>query len=130
MRHFSPTTNAGPGGGEGLPPTRLMLQHAGAANFKGEQCEFSSTSQREVKDHTSQLHTEQSFNGELKAKLACLEKEMQEKDKMLKLLTASNDSLEKDATDRKAQIDKYRRVIVGMDKVIKSKENEEPEGRK
>ena len=55
---------------------------------------------------------------------------MQEKDKMLKLLTASNDSLEKDATDRKAQIDKYRRVIVGMDKVIKSKENEEPEGRK
>ena len=83
-----------------------------------------------MKDHTSQLHTEQNFNGELKAKLACLEKEMQEKDKMLKLLTASNDSLEKDATDRKAQIDKYRRVIVGMDKVIKSKENEEPEGRK
>ena len=83
-----------------------------------------------MKDHTSQLHTEQSFNGELNAKLACLEKEMQEKDKMLKLLTASNDSLEKDATDRKAQIDKYRRVIVGMDKVIKSKENEEPEGRK
>ena len=82
-----------------------MLQQAGAAKvmFKCEQCEFSSTSQRDVKDHKSRVHTEQSLLGELQAKLACMEKAMKEKDEMLELLTASKDSLEKDAIDRKAQ---------------------------
>ena len=56
--------------------------------------------------------------------------EIKDKDEMLKLLTASKDSLETDAIDKKAKIDKYQRVIVGMDKVIKSKEKEEPDGRK
>ena len=115
---------------KGLPPSRLMLQHAGAAEArqKCDQCDFSSASQRKMKEHTSQLHTTQSFNGELKARVACLEKAMKDKDEMLELLTASKDSLEKDAIDRAAQIDKYQRVIVGMDKVIKSKEKEEPAG--
>ena len=84
---------------KGLPPSRLMLQQAGAAKvtFKCEQCEFSSTSQRDVKDHKSRVHTEQSLLGEeLQAKLACMEKAMKEKDEMLELLTASKDSLEKD----------------------------------
>ena len=118
---------------KGLPPSRLMLQQAGAAKvtFKCEQCEFSSTSQRDVKDHKSRVHTEQSLLGEeLQAKLACMEKAMKEKDEMLELLTASKDSLEKDAIDRKALIDKYRRAITGMDKVIKGKEKEETAGRK
>ena len=88
------------------------------------------TSLCDTKDHTSQMHSiEQSLNGELRAKLACLEKAMKDKDEMLELLTASKDSLEKDAIDKKAKIEKYPRVIVGMDKVIKSKEKEELAGR-
>ena len=61
------------------------------------------TSPRDVKDHTNQMHTEQSLNGELKAKVACLEKAIKDKDEMLKLLTASKDSLEKDAIEKKRQ---------------------------
>ena len=49
---------------KGLPPSRLMLQHAAVVpapsppKFSCEQCEFSSTSQRGVKVHIGRAHKE------------------------------------------------------------------------
>ena len=43
-------------------------------------------------------------SGELKTKMAKVEKAMEEKDEILELLRTSKDSLEKDAIDRKAQL--------------------------
>ena len=51
-----------------------------------------------------QVECTHSQNRELKTKMAKVEKAMEEKDEILELLTASKDSLEKDAIDRKAQI--------------------------
>ena len=48
---------------------------------------------------------------ELKAKLASLEEAMAEKEMSLEICTARNEALEREAIDRKAQIDKYRRAI-------------------
>ena len=51
-----------------------------------------------------QVECTHSPNRELKTRMARLEKAMEEKDEILELLTASKDSLEKEAIDRKTQL--------------------------
>ena len=58
-------------------------------------------------------------NDELKAKLASLEEAMAEKEISMEICTGRNEALEREAIDRKAQIEKYRRVIERMEQIIK-----------
>ena len=76
---------------------------------------------KEERNENKENEERREENEELRAKVASLEEAMVEKDEMMEICTAKKDSLEKDMIDKQAQIDRYRRVIVGMDKVIKSK---------
>ena len=58
-------------------------------------------------------------NDELKAKLASLEEAMAAKEINMEICSGRNDALEREAIDKQAQIEKYRRVIERMDQIIK-----------